>query len=216
MKSLKVPFLSLLDTATAKEAAKTVSESPLPFEEIGEVNWASSFAYKPGAKFKIARSTDSLFLYYRIEENSVRALYANDQEPVWQDSCVEFFCKLPEQPFYRNFEFNCIGTCLAFAREGRDKNLKPFDANQLRKIERHASLGNQPFDEKHQKTAWELCVKIPFALLDINAEKLPEKILANFYKCGDGTISPHYVSWNPVKTENPDFHRPEFFGALYF
>ncbi|MBO7233161.1 MAG: hypothetical protein J6V16_08435, partial [Bacteroidales bacterium] len=26
---------------------------------------------------------------------------------------------------------------------------------------------------------------------------------------------PHYLSWQPINTEKPDFHRPEFFGTLY-
>ena len=39
---------------------------------------------------------------------------------------------------------------------------------------------------------------------------------ANFYKCGDDTTKPHYISWNPVKSINPDFHRPEHFGILNF
>ena len=30
----------------------------------------------------------------------------------------------------------------------------------------------------------------------------------------DGTILPHYLSWNPIETPKPDFHRPEFFGEL--
>ena len=34
----------------------------------------------------------------------------------------------------------------------------------------------------------------------------------NFYKCGDETAIPHYGMWNPVGTENADFHRPEYFG----
>ena len=39
---------------------------------------------------------------------------------------------------------------------------------------------------------------------------------ANFYKCGDKLSVPHYLSWNPVTTEKPDFHRPEYFGLLEF
>ena len=39
---------------------------------------------------------------------------------------------------------------------------------------------------------------------------------ANFYKCGDNTTKKHYLTWNPVKTKNPDFHRPEYFGLLNF
>ena len=42
----------------------------------------------------------------------------------------------------------------------------------------------------------------------------PESIRANFYKCGDKTAHPHYLSWSPIDTPKPDFHRPEFFGEL--
>jgi hypothetical protein len=63
--------------------------------------------------------------------------------------------------------------------------------------------------------SWELCVRIPFHLMDIDADHLPPKLLGNFYKCADATDQPHYVSWNPIKTEKPDFHRPEFFGEIY-
>ena len=38
----------------------------------------------------------------------------------------------------------------------------------------------------------------------------------NFYKCGDGLPVPHFVSWAPIDTPNPDFHRPEFFDTICF
>ena len=37
---------------------------------------------------------------------------------------------------------------------------------------------------------------------------------ANFYKCGDQSTVVHYSTWNPVETEKPDYHRPEFFGKI--
>ncbi len=39
---------------------------------------------------------------------------------------------------------------------------------------------------------------------------------ANFYKCGDELQTPHFLSWNPIEIEKPDFHRPDFFGTLRF
>ena len=38
----------------------------------------------------------------------------------------------------------------------------------------------------------------------------------NFFKCGDLTEQAHYLSWNPVTSEQPDFHRPQDFGLLRF
>ena len=215
MKSLQTEHISLLNAASIEKAADILSKSNT-FETIDVLNWSLAYGYKPETKFKIARSEDSLFIYFNVVENNVKAMYTADQDPVWQDSCVEFFCTLPGQNFYYNFEFNCIGTCLVTAREGRDENVRPFADDQLKQIERYASLGKKPFDEKNERTAWELCVKIPFTLIGINEKKLPEKLCANFYKCGDETTVPHYVSWSPIKTENPDFHRPEFFGEVWF
>jgi hypothetical protein len=38
----------------------------------------------------------------------------------------------------------------------------------------------------------------------------------NIYKCGDALPVPHYVSWRPIDTPDPDFHRPEYFGQIVF
>ena len=43
-----------------------------------------------------------------------------------------------------------------------------------------------------------------------------KEIKANFYKCGDELQTPHFLSWNPIQIEQPDFHRPDFFGTLEF
>lgn len=64
--------------------------------------------------------------------------------------------------------------------------------------------------------AWNLLVAIPFELIGLDGNNLPEKLYANFYKCADGTSLPHYLSWSPIETEKPDFHRPDFFGEIYF
>ena len=41
-----------------------------------------------------------------------------------------------------------------------------------------------------------------------------KEIRANCYKCGDLTPKPHYLSWNPSTSANPDFHRPQDFGSM--
>ena len=61
---------------------------------------------------------------------------------------------------------------------------------------------------------WRVTVVIPFSLIGVDPENLPERLRANFYKCGDKTAHPHFLSWNPVGTPSPDFHRPDFFGEL--
>ncbi len=38
----------------------------------------------------------------------------------------------------------------------------------------------------------------------------------NFYKCAELSGKPHFVTWNPIRLEEPDFHRPDFFGEIEF
>jgi len=42
------------------------------------------------------------------------------------------------------------------------------------------------------------------------------RVKANFYKCGDNMKTPHYLSWNPIGTERPNFHTPDYFGTIVF
>lgn len=214
-KTVKVQFYAALNHADIKDAPILLSTSS-KFEHINSVNWPASYPLNPDSKFIIARSTGSMFIHFVVNEKQIKAVYTNDQDPVWQDSCVEFFCKIPGSKTYFNFEFNCIGTCLATERVSRTEDVNPLSPYKMSQIKRFASLGNEPFAEKKGDFDWSLTVEIPFSVIGVDADKLPESLKANFYKCGDETSAPHYVSWNPIAVENPDFHRPEFFGDLVF
>lgn len=213
MKVHKVNYLAGLDQATIKEAASLTGGLD-NFEQIDTVNWPDSYSVRPDARFNIARSSKAFFIHFVVNEKQIKAIYSKDQDPVWQDSCVEFFCQVPGSKTYFNFEFNCIGTCLATERKSRTEDVNPLSVEKMSQIKRYASLGNEPFEEKKGNFDWTLTVEIPFRLLGIDPDNLPEIIRANFYKCGDETSVPHYVSWSPIEVENPDFHRPEFFGEL--
>lgn len=49
---------------------------------------------------------------FRVEDRYLRCLRTQYQDPVWKDSCVEFFAQpMPERGYF-NFEFNCGGALL--------------------------------------------------------------------------------------------------------
>lgn len=183
---------------------------------IDQVNWADNYPYMPLTTVYVARSADKLFIKWHVNGIMLKAIYTKDLDPVWKDSCVEFFCKLPDAERYMNFEFNCIGAATASIRKSRNEDITYRTAEEFARIERYSSLGTRPFQEISGLFCWDLCVSIPFALLGIDAHHLPEKILGNFYKCADDTTAVHYVSWSPIPTPKPDFHCPEYFGELYF
>jgi len=215
MKSLNIKYIEALDDIDLELAGNILDDYAIR-DRIEILNWAKEYPYRPITQFNIARSKDSLFIKFSVRGSMLRAIYSNDQEPVNEDSCVEFFCKLPDNDQYMNFEFNCIGTCKASKRVERNKDVTPYSKEELSMIKRFPTLGRRAFNEMEGMFDWELTVKIPLRVMGINPNNLPKKILGNFYKCADGTDSRHFVTWSPVKTEQPDFHRPEFFGELYF
>jgi len=75
-----------------------------------------------------------------------------------------------------------------------------------------------PFEEKTGGFQWDLVIIIPASTLihDKGLVLKERQASANFYKCGDETSVPHFVTWNPVNSANPDFHKPDFFGKLRF
>ncbi|OIP85128.1 MAG: hypothetical protein AUK44_00430 [Porphyromonadaceae bacterium CG2_30_38_12] len=215
MQTLKIPFKPELESKTLAEIAANIDEFGVS-EMIEQVNWIQQYPYKPLTTFTLARSKTSLFIKFRVRGNLLKASYSTDQSPVHEDSCVEFFCQLPNKDYYFNFEFNCIGTCSAKRRKSRTEAVEPFSLEELKTIQRFPSIGRRAFNEMQGIFEWELTVEIPFQLIDIDAENIPEKIRANFHKCADDTDSPHFVSWMPIHSPQPDFHRPEFFGDIYF
>jgi len=183
---------------------------------IETINW-KEFNYKPDVKFSIAHNDNEIVLKYYVKENYFKAEYTESNQNVYEDSCVEFFVSPEKDGLYYNFEFNGIGTCLLGSGHGR-ADTKRADKEVILRIRRLSSLGNKPIRERKGEFSWTLTVAIPFDVFFHHAVKdLQGKTFrVNFYKCGDKLSVPHFVTWNPVGTENPDYHRPEFFGEVRF
>jgi hypothetical protein len=183
---------------------------------IDTINW-KGYNYKPDVELSIAYSDSEIFLKYYITEEYFKAEKTDTNQMVCEDSCVEFFVSPEDDGIYYNMEFNGIGTCLLGTGKDRatSSRAKP---EVISKIRRLSSEGSQPIKEKTGKYAWSITIAIPFEVFfHHEIEDLKGKIFrANFYKCGDKLTVPHYVTWNPVQTENPDYHQPKHFGLLKF
>lgn len=198
MKTLELPLVNGFDDLASFAVTK-----------IAEVPWKKDFPYCPAVTLHIAHTADALLLQYDVEEDNVKAVCVSSNGPVWEDSCVEFFVKTPGSPFYFNFETNCIGTGLASKRLSRE-SCRHFSPVMMEQVKRKSSLPHTQIDTGKGK--WTLELTVPFKLLDCGER--PEKLLANFYKCGDKTAQTHFVAWAPIDNPKPNFHLPEFFGQL--
>jgi len=165
-----------------------------------------------------AAAAGSLLILYSVVERAVRARYPHDQDPVYTDSCVEFFFTAPPEESYYNLEWNPIGTMLAGYGRSRHERVRLSPA-VLAGVERYPSLGRDLFELRAGPLiSWELLLVIPLNVIGL-AGGVPlsgRLIRANVCKCGDELPEPHYLTWSPIDTPRPDFHRPEFFRPMKF
>jgi hypothetical protein len=183
---------------------------------VDTINW-QEFSYKPEVSFSIAYGEKEIYLKYYVREKYFKAEKTESNQSVYEDSCVEFFISPHDDGLYYNMEFNGIGTCLMAVGSGR-ANRTPASGETISKIRRISSMGSEAVNEKEGDFSWTLTIAIPFVVFfRHNVENLKGKILrANFYKCGDKLKVPHYVTWNSIGTEKPDYHQPAYFGSLKF
>ena len=183
---------------------------------IDTLNW-KGYDYKPEVSFEIAYSAHEIFLKYYITETYFKAEKTETNQMVCEDSCVEFFVSPEEDGIYYNLEFNGIGTCLLGSGTCRENSIRA-NPQIISKIRRQTSVGTDLVKEKKGEFKWTITIAIPFEVFFHHKikELKGRTFRANFYKCGDMLSVPHYITWNPIGTENPDYHQPKYFGEIKF
>ncbi|MDU1889688.1 MAG: carbohydrate-binding family 9-like protein [Dysgonomonas sp.] len=210
-----VPFITVDDINDSASVGVVMQD--LPENEISCVNWPDMYPSSPKVSFKIAHNGSHLFLQYFVEENEVLAKTEKDNGPVWTDSCVEFFISFDDTPSYYNMEFSCIGKALLGYRKDR-KDVEHADEKTMNSILRYPSLGTDTFEKRQGDFRWNMLIVIPISVFWKSGLSSFQGIRArgNFYKCGDDLSVPHFLSWQPIQSEKPNFHLPAFFGRLDF
>lgn len=215
MKDLFIKKIESKNTVTLEEAAHLLEKQTVS-NSIDLLNWEKAFPYKPDLKFRIGHTGNEIWLKYYVKEKNILAKETRTNGDVYKDSTVEFFISVDGKNYY-NFEFNCIG--VTHLAHGPGRGNRTFVKEEIvEKIEIKSTLGDQPFDEKTGGFEWEMMIRIPKECFAFDTIKSFDgiKATANFYKCGDDTSEPHFVTWNPVGTENPDYHCPQYFGKILF
>ncbi|MDB5024052.1 MAG: hypothetical protein JWP78_1807 [Mucilaginibacter sp.] len=170
----------------------------------------------PKVSFGIAYSAACIFIKFDVQEHEVLARYRKTNDPVYKDSCVEFFIAFDDDQAYYNLEFNRFGTCLGgYGPEKEARTLLP--AEQLEAIRYERTL-LQKRETKEPAINWTLTLAIPAQVFSFHhfTSLQDKKCKVNFYKCGDDLSQPHYLAWNPIESPKPNFHLPCFFGRAEF
>ena len=211
MTALRIPLLAGLeetdmDTALELGGARFI---------VDRVNWPDAFPYAPLCGGRIARTEDSLIVDFHVSGLDLRVQNLSDNQRQWEDSCCEFFVADPSDGTYYNFELTCIGSLLAAKRTSRTEKTM-FTGAQLGRVIRHSTLPRKEFHSEGGPFSWSVALLVPFDLIGVDPADLPPSLKGNFYKCGDGLTVPHYITWAPIDTPRPDYHRPEFFAPVTF
>jgi len=188
---------------------------------VSIASW-STFPDIPEVRVRIGWIKNFLLLKFYVKEREILGTCTRDGSEVFKDSCVEIFLSPENKEYYYNFEFNCLGTCLAQVGIQREQR-EVLDPDLIAEIVRIPSVGISPYHHYHEGLAadaevWNLMLVIPSSVFVKDSIETLQgiRMRGNLYKCGDNLETPHYLSWNPVHTDHPDFHRPEYFGELWF
>jgi hypothetical protein len=177
-----------------------------PWHETGDL---------PQVSFSLAHNQQGIYLKYRVSEKHTLARYKNINDPVYKDSCVEFFIAFANDCAYYNFEFNSIGTALCGYGEGKNDRLA-LPIESIASINTLSAIEHQEAESGLYN--WQLTLFFPFEVFThhhIN-DLTGQACRVNFYKCGDELPEPHFLSWAPIKHPYPEFHLPSLFGSVAF
>ena len=186
-------------------------------------NTMGTFDHSPKTEVKIAYDSRALYLIFRVEaDRYVLAVAEKFQDPVCEDSCVEFFFT-PNAALtggYFNLEMNCGGTMLFHYQPLGGGSRTEIDPDDCRRVPIAHSMPKRIDPEIQGPVTWTVEYAIPLDILrkhyPISEPGTGTVWRANFYKCADSSSHPHWLTWAPVKHPTPKFHLPQFFGEIEF
>lgn len=212
MKTIDVPFMEGVEDLPSFSTLL----ADFPLHKIDNSPWPK-FKSTAKANFAIAHNGNAILLKYEVQEQVLKSVSRDFNDQVHKDNCVEFFIGFGnEEKAYYNIELNCLGSIKIGYGKGRG-NRTALDAQFLEQVKRDISI-NYKLDNGHSALKWQLSLSIPKEVFCYDSIISFEGLgcRANFYKCGDDLPEPHFLSWSMVHTNEPDFHRPEYFGQLNF
>lgn len=178
--------------------------------------------FRPYTEARMMYDDYNIYVIFKTADRYVLCENKHTNDPVWEDSCVEFFFapdkNLPDR--YFNLEINCGGTALMHYNIIPREQFKVIDVEDIEQIEIAHSLPKIVYPEVTEPVTWIIEYRIPVNVLRKNSIIThPEKGVVwkgNFYKIAENTTNPHYITWAPVNNDKPDFHLSEFFGNIRF
>ena len=173
-------------------------------------NWMKTEPLPISAQAQVCYDDSALYIRLSAVEENIRAELTGLLDEICEDSCLEFFfCPMAGDKRYFNIECNLNG-CLFL---GFGPNVDEL----MRLIPENPPIVPQT---KRIEGGWETVYSIPYSFIRMFFPEFSPapgySTRANFYKCGNKTVQPHYLVWNPVPYQRCAFHNPDAFGIVHF
>lgn len=200
---------------TVKKVGDMFSWSDIATDKINVFNWDKFKGYDPKAEFQMAHNDKNIFIRLTAHNDYIVSQCKNTNDMVCCDSCMEAFFIIPSCPdTYFNFEFNSDG--VMFLGCGKSRSGRTTVDPEIIKSYVTVMAESEAIPQT-QRGTWRVTAIINKEIFPVlvGTKFASGKGKGSFYKCGDRVI-PHFIAWNRIATDHPDFHRPEFFGELIF
>ena len=213
---------SQTETTAPKKEEKTVKEyvvksvdslpadwSTIEKAVMDEAPWVKDYVPVTYAQIVFVKN-DGFYIRMTCEEKDPKATYTKWMDPVYNDSCMEFFASFDaSSQQYMNVEVNSLGTALsAYGVKGKRTTISDILGYPL------------VVQADVRETEWSILIHLTLSEIEKVFGVKPDTFVsgyafrANFYKCGDKTDVVHYNMWNRVDTKKPSYHEPNYFGKL--
>ena len=172
-----------------------------------DFGWEELFPTPYNTHVRVVHCEDGFSVRLTTDEWPLRITEMELNGAVCRDSCMEvFFTPNTVDKDYINIEMNAAGITLTCIGEGRGNRARLDIEGEGVIVESCI----RPME------GWDVMLYIPYSFVRKYFSTVDKTFRANFYKCGDLTVRPHYSTWNPVEVEKPDYHQSSFFGKVTF
>lgn len=205
-----------MNSYNVKKIEHSFNWADIDVGKINVYNWEEFKGYDPEAEFQLVHDNNNIYLRMTAHKDYLAAQCTQVNQMVCNDSCMEAFFNIPgmEKGGYLNLEFNCFGVMFLGCGASRADRITVDPEIVKKYITIIVDNDNVPANERGRWSFTCIINKAIFPVL-LGVEFTSGECGGNFYKCGERVIS-HYISWNKIEMDHPDFHRPEHFGKLIF
>jgi len=164
--------------------------------------------------------SDYFYVKYDCQDNDIYSQYTQCNEPLFKDDVAELFISAGsgDPHVYLELEFSPNSVLFASRINNPNMTCSGIQENYQDCNSTGITWQSERFDAQNY---WWAYAKIPWNFININQTSTPtpreDTYRANFFRVDSPNGgSQEFSCWSPTWSNPPCFHKPRYFGLLYF